>query len=435
VDPEILGKRDKLKTDQEKVQESKASSDTPGKQHDTSDTDKPTAKKKLVLNSGDSIYAEIRALHFRTLGPILHNKAQSIAATYKERHTALTVSEMHTFMQKFKTAHTEHTSLQTHINIAERLSTWTKTHDFDKRIDIEKMIISNTIDDMTIIDDYLDAIITRRVSINHVLRLLVLLSLTEQLRQRRYDDIKRNIIGSYGYQSMYVLLNLEKHGLLGLTNKRRNFSALARELKLFVNNVNVQQPTDIAYLFNGYAPMSVRLLQYASQRGWQQMNDIFQLIPGGGRTFDIQRDVNPTVEIPVASPAVHPTANTATTSTTPVSTTSTASTAATTALSPKLASQQQRPVQPSTSLSSLKSSHSASNLSTATGASASTGTIARRKKTTLVYFVGGVTTSEIAALRFLSQKPVSEHDRTYIIATTKLINANHILDAYQQLRT
>lgn len=41
-------------------------------------------------------------------------------------------------------------------------------------------------------------------------------------------------------------------------------------------------------------------------------------------------------------------------------------------------------------------------------------------RTTLVFFLGGVTYAEIAALRFLSQ--MEDSGTEYIIATTKLIN-------------
>src|SRR5690348_6922966 len=72
----------------------------------------------------------------------------------------LQVSEMHAFMQKFKTAHADHNALQvctlasrrrssvpfsadlggfhlqTHINLAERIALQTKSKKFDKRIDV-----------------------------------------------------------------------------------------------------------------------------------------------------------------------------------------------------------------------------------------------------------------------------------------------------------
>jgi len=49
-----------------------------------------------------------------------------------------------------------------------------------------------------------------------------------------------------------------------------------------------------------------------------------------------------------------------------------------------------------------------------------------KKKVTLVYFLGGATFAEIAALRFMSQK---DEERTYVAATTKLVNGDTLLES------
>jgi len=55
-----------------------------------------------------------------------------------------------------------------------------------------------------------------------------------------------------------------------------------------------------------------------------------------------------------------------------------------------------------------------------------------RKPLTLVYFLGGVTMCEISALRHLSER--ENHGREYLIATTKLINGNTLLESvYEQV--
>jgi hypothetical protein len=53
----------------------------------------------------------------------------------------------------------------------------------------------------------------------------------------------------------------------------------------------------------------------------------------------------------------------------------------------------------------------------------------QRKKRILVYFIGGVTFAEIAALRFLN---TLFPDKKFIVATTSIINGNSCM---QQMRT
>jgi hypothetical protein len=102
---------------------------------------KGPGKKKQPLNSNDTLYKEIRDLNFRVLGPLLHKKAEIVADTYSKRHNAKTVAQLHDFMTQFKTAHSEHTFLQAHINIAERISQVTKSNIFERHIDMELQLI------------------------------------------------------------------------------------------------------------------------------------------------------------------------------------------------------------------------------------------------------------------------------------------------------
>ena len=50
-----------------------------------------------------------------------------------------------------------------------------------------------------------------------------------------------------------------------------------------------------------------------------------------------------------------------------------------------------------------------------------------KKKVMMVYFIGGVTWMEIAALRFLNSR--SDFPFTIVVATTKLVNGNTFLRA------
>ena len=51
----------------------------------------------------------------------------------------------------------------------------------------------------------------------------------------------------------------------------------------------------------------------------------------------------------------------------------------------------------------------------------------KKNKVMVVYFVGGVTYMEIAALRLLSS--LEGHDYNIVVATTKLINGNTLLSS------
>lgn len=41
-----------------------------------------------------------------------------------------------------------------------------------------------------------------------------------------------------------------------------------------------QNPTDISYVYSGYAPLSVRLAQLLSRPGWRSIEEVLRILPG-----------------------------------------------------------------------------------------------------------------------------------------------------------
>jgi hypothetical protein len=54
----------------------------------------------------------------------------------------------------------------------------------------------------------------------------------------------------------------------------------------------------------------------------------------------------------------------------------------------------------------------------------------QHKKTTIVFFLGGCTFTEVSAIRFLAQQ--DEGVRDYLVATTQMINGNTLLESIIQ---
>lgn len=42
----------------------------------------------------------------------------------------------------------------------------------------------------------------------------------------------------------------------------------------------LQNPTDISYVYSGYAPLSVRLAQLLSRPGWRSIEEVLRILPG-----------------------------------------------------------------------------------------------------------------------------------------------------------
>lgn len=304
-------------------------------------------KVKTALNSNDRLYAEIRDMNFSVLGPLLNRKAREIDEYYKKRYEAQTVSQIRDFMKGLGSYQQEHQSLRVHTNIAERILTVTKEQDFHSRLEAEQKMLFG----LETSEGYIQECIDKQDPLVKVLRLLCLESLIMNgIKQKTLDHLRREIIQAYGYEFLFTLTNLERMGLLKKQGGSSNWKYLRKALRLTVEDINEKEPSDIAYVYSGYAPLSVRLIQAAFNPGWKAMEEVMRTIPG-----------------------------------------------------PSFEETQQIPK----------------------GVTAQGNEAAQRSKVVLVFFIGGVTFTEISSLRFLGQQSGGKQD--FIVATTKLINGDELL--------
>ena len=84
---------------------------------------------------------------------------------------------------------------------------------------------------------------------------------------------------AYGFNYFGLHTNLEKIGLI-FQQTTKTFNSISQKFNLIVENCNEESPTDIAYVFSGYAPLSVRFCQYLTKPSWKAYGDVFGLLPG-----------------------------------------------------------------------------------------------------------------------------------------------------------
>lgn len=123
-----------------------------------------------------------------------------------------------------------------------------------------------------------------------VLRMMCLLSLTQSgLPKRSFDGLRKELLHTYGHQHLITLQALQtagqvlcannvsiysipepgtytaaRAGLLKLSKGGKPpFATVSKALKLMVDNWDPKDPADPAYVFSGYAPISIRLVEAA----------------------------------------------------------------------------------------------------------------------------------------------------------------------------
>ena len=307
----------------------------------------------------------MRDLAFRSIGPLLQRKLTAVNATFEARHDAMSVAELKRYMGKFKTAHTERQWLTVHVNLADQIApATTKSKLFDRRLEVERAMLSGE-GAVEEVEEYIEGMIAKQAPLYLVLRLLALMSLTSGIRSRKFDGLKRDLVQTYGYSTLLLLNNMERLGLLSAN--RRKFDAMRKAMRLWSDS---GAKDSIGYVYEGYAPLSVRLIEMGSvtQGGWKKMDEIMTLLPGA--PFEVKQE-----------------------------------------------RKQQQP---------------AHGQAAPPPASQGVGDVngVEEKPLVLVFFIGGVTFAEISALRWLSAR--DGHPKEYMVATTKIINGTTLLESMHE---
>lgn len=248
---------------------------------------KQLLKQTIVLDSSDSLFEELRSINFALIGPILNKVARRLANDYDIRHKAREINELRDFVNKLPGYQQEHKSLGIHTNLADDMTKYTRSETFNRELEVQQNIAAGT--DPIYQHDTIEELIARDVPLPKILRLLCLEStIAGGLRAKDLENFKRQILHAYGFQHLLTLDKLEKMELLqsrssssalllpvgggtqSATGTKTNYGYLRKELAMIIDEYNEQDPEDVSYVYSGYAPLSIRLVQCILQKQYLQ---------------------------------------------------------------------------------------------------------------------------------------------------------------------
>ena len=307
--------------------------------------------KTVPLSSQEELYQDLRGLNFNAVGPTLSRKAKHISAQFEERHEARTVREIKQFVDKLPGMQTAKLSLATHTTVAELVKEKIDSEEFLSMLELEQSILSGGADGGKYLEEVEDLACTM-APLSRLLRLICLQSVVNSgLKPKLYDQYRRLVLQTYGHSWLITLDQLAAAGLLVQSpGTRPSYSILRKRLGLIMDNVDEQNPADIAYVHSVYGPLSVKLVMQVESPGWRNIRDVLDLLPGP--SFEDTQQV---------------------------------------------------------------------------GGQGVARDRVGEKKVVMVFFVGGVTMAEVAALRFLSQQ--EESNVEYLVSTTSVITGNTFIES------
>ncbi|KAJ3907217.1 Sec1-like protein [Lentinula edodes] len=359
-------------------------------------------KKKYHLSSTDSLFKELRDLNFSNVGKQLNGVARRLDEDYKTSLQSKTTAQLKDFVERLKgRLYSEHQSLRIHTGISELLVPMTRSEQFNKSLEIQQNLLAsyNISDQISSIED----MIARGADMETIVRLLCLASITSGgIKTKALDNIKREFLQTYGYNFLPLLLSLAAPSLAillpnplapstpsAVLASKYPFPSLRKSLRLLIDDnpeALDEVENDISFVYSGYAPISVRLVQCVAQKGGVLSNPAEKEKTSG---LDGSKTVHAVGKVQ-AHPIVGWKGFEDILATIPG----------------KTVDEVQNPV----------------------GVIAPLGGIARPKDkatTTVVFFLGGCTYTEIAALRWVARQ---NRGRNFLIATTGIITGSSIVD-------
>ena len=235
-------------------------------------------KRTVPIDPKDPLYSDLADANFAIVGNLLNKVARRLQSTTERNQLAAkTTAELRDFVARLPGYQAEQASLKLHTSLAEEIIKHTRTDVFTRSLEVQQNLMSGA--DPTTQHETITELISRDVPLPTILRLLSLESTTNAgMRHKDLENFKRAVVQAYGPQHLLTLSSLEKMGLLaprggvGLGQSAAkpgsvtNYTPLRKSLKLWDDDVNEADPNDISYTFSGYAPLSVRLVQSIVQK-------------------------------------------------------------------------------------------------------------------------------------------------------------------------
>uniref|UniRef100_A0A0X3PYU4 Vacuolar protein sorting-associated protein 33A n=1 Tax=Schistocephalus solidus TaxID=70667 RepID=A0A0X3PYU4_SCHSO len=260
--------------------------------------------QRIVLNSSDSLFGEICDQNFASVGPILSKRTKELSTILNETKASKELATLKRLVGQLPELRQLHASASQHMDLAETLQDYAGSDEFLADFRTQQDFLAGFETDRA--HPLIEQRILQLAPIEEVLRLICIQSFCNGgLKQRLLDFYRHEILQSYGFEHMLTLDNLERLGLLGECSRiasllqtsstafqssdlldrdrtsdvRRTVAAvssvyassLRRSLRLQVAPDPPNAPTSLdgslSHLLGGTVPISVRLVQ-AMALGW-----------------------------------------------------------------------------------------------------------------------------------------------------------------------
>jgi len=234
---------------------------------------------KIDLTENDKFYTNIKDYNFSKIRVFLPNRLSEHSKILSEgKKKVEDLKKIQENLEKVRLIKEERSSLTTHINLADYIAQKQKSPLARNYLIMEQSILAGDISNE--IYEFIDNELTKKNEEYDLLKIICLISSVKNgIKSKLYDQLKRDFMQIYGFQELFLWNNLEKINVLKPEGSNY-YNDIEKKLKLIYEDVDLNEPNDISYSYSGYAPISVRLIERAILKGWKNIEDVLNKLPG-----------------------------------------------------------------------------------------------------------------------------------------------------------
>ena len=236
---------------------------------------------KLDLSKNDKFYTKIKDYNFNQIRSYLPTRLQEQNKIIDEtKKKTRDLNKIQADLENVSKIKDERISLTNHINLAdfiakkERLPLTRFYYMYE-----QGLLYGDTPDK---IQEFIFDEIRKKSDEYDILKIICLYSIIHSgFKNKIYDQLRKEFFIVYGFQELFMWRNLEKLGILKALDNQSFYSSLNKKLNLMSDEeFDSKEQKDASYVYNGFCPIIIRLLEKLVEKGWGSIKDILKDIPG-----------------------------------------------------------------------------------------------------------------------------------------------------------
>ena len=218
----------------------------------------------IDLSKKDKFYTNIKDYGFNQIRSYLPSRLQEqnkILEESKKRTTDLV--KIQEDLKNLTKVKEERTSLTNHINLADYIGKKERYPLSRFYYTYEQGLLYGT-------EEY------------DILKIICLYSIINSgYKNKIYDQLRKEFFLVYGFQELFLWRNLEKLGILKAADNKSIYQTILKKLNLInEEQFESKEQKDISYIYNGFCPIILKLLEKMLEKGWGNIKDILKELSG-----------------------------------------------------------------------------------------------------------------------------------------------------------